>query len=615
MKGKKWVVLFAALVITGLIASACAAPTAQTIETIVTQVVKEEIEVVTTEVVPVIKEVEKIVEVTPVPAAEAAGAKTLRLNMGPGDITTIDPALGQDTSGTQIIDLTTIGLTYQNEETAEVEPGMATEWSISNDGLVYTFKIREGVPWVKYDAPSGQVVKVQDCEGNDRTVTAQDFEYGILRALNPETASDYAYVLSFALAGADAYNTGAVTDTATVGVKAIDPTTLEITFKEPAAYNANIIGLWVAHAQPNWIIEGDDCTEARGERWTETGFFQGYGPYTLKEWIHDASITLVKNPFWPGTDNVSQAKIDEVTWLMLDEVPAFAEYEAGNLDVATVPQSDIQRVKTDPTLSQELKIAPTLCSYYYGFNTTGEFVDDVRVRRALSYAIDRAGLVEFVTQGGQEPAQWFSRPGLSAAPTMASHPDLGAKHDPEKAKAELQSYLDEKGLTPAELDITLMFNTSSGHQKIAEAIQQMWKDTLGIEVKLANQESKVYWDTVTAAESPQVFRMGWCQDYPDANNFIREVFAVGGNVNPNPGGVNWENAEFEALVRQAAQELDPAKRVELYALAEEILNVEDAVIAPIYWYTIVTVTKPHVDRTFSVLGGLERIQKWDITGE
>ncbi len=188
------------------------------------------------------------------------------------------------------------------------------------------------MPWVEYDSTTGAVVTVKDCDGNDRKVTADDFEYGILRTLKPETASDYAYVLSFAIKGAADYNSGTVTDTATVGVKAVDPTTLEVTFNEPAAYNANIIGLWMANAQPKWLIEGDDCTEARGDRWTETGFFQGYGPYTLKEWIHDASITLIKNPFWPGTDAIPAAKIDEITWSMLDDVPAFAEYEAGNLD-------------------------------------------------------------------------------------------------------------------------------------------------------------------------------------------------------------------------------------------------------------------------------------------
>lgn len=598
MMHKRWAMVAAVLVVASLVLTACPAPTPE----VVKEVVKE--------TVVVEKEVVKEVVVTPTPVPK----KVLRLNMGPGDIPTIDPALSTDTSSVQIVELTTVGLTRQNEETTAIEPGMATSWDVSEDGLTYTFHIREGVPWVKYDATQDQVVQVQDCNGNPRIVNAYDFQYGILRTLNPDTASDYAYVLAFAIQGADLYNSGEITDTAQVGVTVVDTYTLQITFKEPAAYNANIAGMWVAHAQPKWLIEGDECTEARGDRWTETGFFQGYGPYTLKEWVHDASITLVKNPFWPGIDSVPQAKIEEITWSMLDEAPAFAEYEAGNLDAAAVPLADIDRVKADPVLSQELKIAPVLCTYYYGFNTKAPVVDDVRVRRALSLAIDRQSLIDNVLKGGQEPAQWFSRPGLAGAPTMETHPDLGVKYNPEEAKKLLDEYLQEKGLTADQLDLTLMFNTASGHQKIAEAIQQMWKDVLGINVKLTNQEWKVYLETIRSPEAtPQIWRLGWCQDYPDANNFVREVFSKGGSANPREGGgVNWENPKFEELVVQAAREQDPAKRVELYAQAEQILVWEDAVIAPIYWYTRVTVTKPYVQRTFSVLGGLEHIEKWDI---
>ncbi len=559
----------------------------------------------------------QVVVVTPEPVEQPAGPKTLRLNMGPGDIPTIDPALSTDTSSVQIVELTTVGLTRQNEVTTALEPGMATSWEVVNneDGTqTVTFKLRDDVYWVKYDGT--EVVQVTDCEGNPRKVTAMDFEYGILRTLAPATASDYAYVLAFAIKGAEAYNAGENEDPESVAVQALDETTLEITFVDQAVYNLNIAGMWVAHAQPKWLIEGDDCTDARGDRWTETGFFQGYGPYTLKEWVHDSYITLVKNPFWVGTDAVPEAKIEEVTWTMLDEAPAFAEYEAGNLDVAGVPLADIDRVKADPTLSAELKIDPVLCTYYYGFNTQAPVVDDVRVRRALSMAVDRASLIANVTKGEQEPAQWFSRPGLAGAPTMQTHPDLGVKYDPEKAKAELQSYLDEKGLTADQLDLTLMFNTSSGHQKIAEAIQQMWKDVLGVNVKLVNQEWKVYLQTIKGADTPQIWRLGWCQDYPDANNFIREVFYPGGSANPKTdgsvGGVSWSNDTFNQLVLDAAKETDPQKRVEMYAQAEQILVYEDAVMIPIYWYTRVTVTKPYVQRTFSVLGGLEHIEKWDI---
>jgi oligopeptide transport system substrate-binding protein len=600
------------LVVASMVVTGCAAPAAQVVETVVTQVVEKEVQVkvVETQVVETIKEIEKLVEVTAVPPS---GPKAITLNMGPGDIPTLDPAQGSDTSSVQVDMMTFGGVTWQDEETNEVMPNMATEWSMSDDGLTYTFKLRDDVPWVKYDTPTGQVAKVQDCEGNDRMVTASDFEYGILRTLNPATASPYAYVLAFAIEGAGDYNSGTTTDTTTVGVKAVDPTTLEIKFNEAAAYNTAIAGMWPAYAQPQWLIEGSDCNDPRGDRWTETGFFQSYGAYTLKEWIHDSSLTIIKNPFWPGNEGLPQAKIEEVTWLMLDEVPAFAEYEAGNLAAAAVPQADIDRVKADPTLSQELKLAPVQCTYYYGFNNKAPVVDDARVRRALSMAIDRQSLIDNVTKGGQEPAQWFSRPGLQAAPTIADYPDLGIKFDVEGAKAELQSYLDEKGLTAEQLDLTLMFNTSSGHQRIAEAIQQMWKENIGVDVKLANQEWAVFLKTIRDPEAtPQIYRLGWCSDYADANNFIREVFVKGGSANPaEGGGVNYDSPAFEELVVKAAQEQDPAKRVELYAEAEELFVDTDAVIAPIYWYTRVTTTKPNIERTFGA-GGQENLTKWDV---
>jgi len=613
MSFKKWYVLLGILLVASMVVTSCAVPTPQTVEKVVTQVVEKQVKVVQTQVVEKqVKVVEtKVVEVTPVPPA---GPKTLYLNMGPGDIPTLDPALTTDTSSVQIVEETTVGLTRMQEETSATEPGMAKSWDVSDDGLTYTFHLRDNVPWVRWDGK--QVAKVQDCDGNDRIVNAHDFEYGILRTLNPATASDYAYVLAFALQGGDEYNSGAITDTTKVGVKAIDDYTLQLTFNEPAAYDATIAGMWVAHAQPQWLIEGDDCTEARGDRWTETGFFQGYGPYVMKEWIHDSSITLVKNPFWPPTDNIPEPKIDVITWSMLDTVPAFAEYEAGNLDSTGVPMADMDRVKADPVLSKELLIAPALCTYYYGFNTQAPVVNDVRVRRALSMAVDRQSLIDNVLKGGQEPAQWFSRPGLAAAPTMKDHPDLGVKYNPEEAKKELDAYLTETGQKAEDLDITLMFNTSSGHQKIAEAIQQMWKTTLGVNVKLANQEWKVYLKTLQSADTPQIWRLGWCADYPDANNFIREVFIKGGSSNPGGGaGINYDNPAFDELLVKAAKESDPAKRLEMYAQAEQTLCYDDAAIIPLYWYTRVNVTKPYVKRTFSASPGQEHIEKWDIVGK
>jgi oligopeptide transport system substrate-binding protein len=606
------------LLVASMVLTACPPPAAPTQITVVETVVVEKTVVTQVEVPGETKIETKEIVVTATPEPKPAGPKVLRYTLGPGDVPTIDPGLATDTSSVQIDMATFVGLTRQNEITSLVEPGMATSWDISEDGLVYTFKLRNDVPWVKWDGE--QVVKVQTCpdaDGNtkDRMVTAQDFQYGMLRTLKPETASDYAYVLAFAIAGSDDFNAGTVTDTTTVGIKALDDTTLEVTFKEAAAYNAAIAGMWPAYAVPSWVIDGDDCTEARGDRWTEPGFFQSFGPFTLKDWVHDSTISIVKNPFWPGADNIPVPKIDEVTMSMLDGTAQLAEYEAGNLDVVIDPPlADMDRIKSDPVLSKEFSVSPSMCTYYYGFNTKAPFVDDARVRRALSMAIDRQSLIDNVTKGGQQPAQWFARPGLAGSPTPESHPDLGIKFDVAKANAELDAYLAEKGLTKDKLDITLMFNTSSGHQKIAEAIQQMWKDNLGVDIKVANQEWKVFLDTIRdPVNTPQIYRLGWCMDYADANNFDREVFAKGGSANPaKGGGVNWLNEDYEKLVVDAARELDPAKRVDLYAQAEEILVNTDAAIAPIYWYTNLDLTKPTVQRTYSVQGQ-EYFEKWDIT--
>lgn len=564
----------------------------------------------------IVESAPQTVVITTVPEAvvPAEEKKSLTFNFGVGDVPTIDPSLGTDTSSIQVAVETFVGLTRLNEVTNAVEPGMATAWRsvVNEDGTeTITFTLRDDVPWVRFNGKT--VEQVLDEEGNVRLVTAHDFYYGILRTLNPETASDYAYVLGMTLVGASAYNNGETDDPTTVGVEVLDDFTIALSFLEPVAYNPAIAGMWITFAEPQWIIE------ERGDKWTEAGFFQGYGPYVLKEWVHDASLTMIKNPFWPGTDNIPVPKIEEITGLMLDQSPAMAEYETGNVDMVSVPLGDIDRVKTDPVLSAEFVIAPHFCTYYYGFNTAADYVNDVRVRRALSMAIDRQALIENVLKGGQEAAQWFSRPGLAGAPTIQTHPDLGVKSDAEAAKTELQSYLDETGLTAADLDLTLMFNTSDGQRIVAEAVQQMWSDTLGVNVKLVNQEWKVYLNTVRSADTPQIYRMSWCLDYPDANNFIREVFAKNGSSNPftdgePSGGVHYQNEYFNQLLLEAASESDPVKRVEMYAEAENILVMEDAVIAPIYWYTRTTLTKPYVTRTFST-GGQEYFEKWDVNME
>lgn len=537
-----------------------------------------------------------------VSGASAQDKKILRTDIGPSDVPTLDPAIATDSSSIQILELTYIGLTAINEESATT-PGIASEWAVTEnaDGTAtYTFTLLQGVPWVRYNAETDAVEELTDADGNVRYVTANDFVYGWLRTLDPATAGEYAYVLAPQVVGGNEFNggSGARED---VAIRAVDDYTLEVTAPQPVAYTTSIYGLWMARPQPQWLIE------EFGEFWIEPANFAAYGPYTIKEWPRGESITVVKNPFWPGTDSVAQAKIDEIIFYVLDETTALARYEAGELDrTDTVSVADIPRIQADPVLSAEYYTGNQTCSYYYGFSVTIAPMDNVHLRRALSYAVDREDIVENVTQGGQLPAPFFTNPGMNAAPLVENFPDLGAYYDPDKAQEELALALEELGLSDAsELPpITLLFNTSSAHQAIAEAIQAMWSDELGVQVELTNQEFATYLDQ---RGTFPVWRAGWCSDYPDTNNFLFDVFHSSSQNNDT----GWLNPDFDALVEQAAQETDTATRIDLYAQAEELLNVTEAAIIPIYFYSANEMTKPYVERTFA-LGGQQYFYNWDI---
>jgi oligopeptide transport system substrate-binding protein len=553
-----------------------------------------------------------------------AEPKILRLSGGASDYGTIDPSLATQSAEIQIAETTSLGVVRQNETTAEIETAMATGYEVSDDGLTYTVHIMEGVPWVHYNPDSGQVEVAKDCSGNDRTVTAQDFAYGIVRTIDPATASDYAYALLPYLAGAADFNDGTNTDPTSVGVKAMDASTIEYTFTAPAVYNLNLLGLWIAHAEPKWLIEGDDCTDAAGDRWTEAEFFQGYGPFTLKEWVHDSNMTLIKNPFWPGNENVPQAKIDEIQIRFLDASPALAEFDAGNLDVAGIPSEEYDRIHTDPAYADMIRPYYTLGTEWYGFNTKLAPTDDQRVRLALSLAIDRDLLVKQVVKGGI-PAQFFTNPGAAGAPKPELYPDGGVKYDPDRAKELLNEYLTEKNLKAENLKLTLMANSTEGNQKTGEAIVGMWKEVLGLNVNFVTQERQVY--LVTRKDGKEnIYRNSWVQDYPDANNFLYDVFGLNAaftavvdwpiNVTSNSEeeykpGSNANFDKFTDLLQQAANEQDAKKRMDIYAQAEQILLVDEAVVAPLYWYSDDYLIRPEIQDTASITG-YDHYEKWDI---
>jgi oligopeptide transport system substrate-binding protein len=601
----KLVVLISLLIAASMVLGACATPTPETVEVVKTVVVTQEVEVAGETVIET-----QIVEVIVTPEPEAAPEEpvTLYWNWGT-EPPTADPSLATDTTSVDMIRNIFVGLTQFDPQTGDVMPYLATEWEIGEDAdgnATWTFKLRDDIAWVTYNPVTGETTQAVDDEGNPRFVNANDVVYGVKRTLDPATGSSYAYVL-YVIKNGVAVNEGEEGVTVDdLGVTALDDYTVQFTLEYPAAYFGAIAGMWVANPLPQWVIEGD-----LGDKWTEAGIINTNGPYVMESWIHGGELNLVKNPLWVNADDV---QIERVQGVMITEAStAFAMYENNELDTTGVPLPEIDRVKADPTLSAEFVNAPDVCTYYYGFTNNKPPFDDARVRAAFVQAIDRQSLIDNVLKGGQIPATTFAPPGIFGAPEQGT---LGLPSDTEAAKASLQSYLDEKGMTLDDFNamgITLMHNTSEGHAQIAAAIQQMWKDNLGVDVKVENQEWAVYLDTLNNTtpleDMPHIWRMGWCADYPDENNWVHEVFNAleGANrLRRNCSDATCSEvtaSEFDELTKAAQTETDPAKRAEMYAQAEQILAGVEVAYAPIYVYTIVQVTKPWLTRNYPLLGG------------
>lgn len=529
--------------------------------------------------------------------------------MGSSDIPTLDPALAEDVPSVQVITELFPSLLRLHEETVEVQNGLAS-YSVSEDGLVYTFNILPNISWVRYNADSGAVEQVTDDSGAPLYVTAQDFAYGMLRTLDPVTAAPYQLVwapwvaggVEFAGSGdASAEDQQALRDA--VGITVVDDWTLEVTVPQVAAPTPLIYAQWFAIAQPQAIIE------EFGDFWIDPENIVTYGPFALKEWVRGdgGSLTMIKNPFWEGTPEIPAPALDEVQFRFLDETVQLTEFEAGNLQVSEAPAASIDRINSDPALSAALHVAPGTCTYYYGFNTLVAPFDDARARRAFSMAIDRQSIVDNVTREGQIPAALFALPSLVAAPTSEAFPDLGIQTDVEAARTLWDEYLADVGATADSFQITIYHNDSALHASVAQAVQQMWAENLGVNAQITTADFATYLDQ---RGNYPVYRAAWCFDYPDAHNFYYDVPFHSDLIEEND--THWANEEFDSLIDQAFLLTDNAERAALYAQADNILVNTDAAIAPIYYYVTNDLTASNVVRTYSNITR-EYYEKWDLT--
>lgn len=477
---------------------------------------------------------------------------------------TIDPQLNSAVDGSKVIRNTFEGL-MREIENGEVENGIAEGYEVSEDGLVYTFHIRDNAKW---------------SDGED--VTAKDFEYAWKRALNPNTAAEYAYQL-FYIKNGEAYNkVEASADD--VGIKVVDNKTIEVTLESAVPYFVSLL------AMPVYYPVRQDIIEENGDKWAlspET--YVSNGPFKMTEWSEKESMTFIKNENYWDADNV---KLETLVFRLIDDqTTTLSAFKNGELDIMEQPPTTEIQSLIDEGVA---KVYPYLGTYFYMVNVSGkglssEAVDalqDVRVRKALSLAIDRNLITEKVSMGGEIPATSYVPEGVKDTQGNTFHKDYSSvTTNIEEAKKLLEEagYPNGQGFPT----ITFTYNTASNNQMIAQAIQDMWKTNLGINVELKNEEWAVFQTTRNNFQY-EVCRHGWIGDYNDPMTFLDMWVTASGQNN-----AGYSNEEYDSLIAQAKSEQDGEKRTELLRKAEDIL-MDNMAIIPIYYYTNIVCANDNV---------------------
>ena len=480
----------------------------------------------------------------------AAAEREIVYNLG-ADPRTIDPVLNNAVDGSNVIYNLFEGLVHIGFDDAP-EAGCAEKWEVSENGMSWTFHLRPGLKW-----------------SDGAPMTAEHFRYGFLRAIDPANASPYAHLGFFIKNGEAFFNGKAKAED--VGLVAVDDVTFRIDLEYQTPLMLDYLSYHIFYPARADVVEKDP----RG--WTanpETALCNG--PFMLSEWKHNSEMILTKNPNYWDADNV---KIDKVRMVMItDSNTALAAFKAGKIDLLDriPPQMTPQLIQ-----SGEAKVAPTLGTSFSVFNVARAPFDNPKVRRAFALAIDRTAMVEKVAMGGQKPAVAFipyGIPGVGADKDFRAEGKafLPERADPEAAKKLLAEagYPDGKGFPK----VAYKYNLSSTNKAIAEALQAMWKQNLGVEVGLANEEWKVFIDT-RMQKNFDIARHAYLVDFFDAGSLL-ELWMTGFPENV----ANYSNAEYDALMKDSLKQMDRSKRMENMHKAEEIL-MRDLPVLPLYFYS------------------------------
>lgn len=479
---------------------------------------------------------------------KAIQEKTLYITAG-SDVTTLDPHLVQSSPDSTVVGAIFEGLVIPDSRTLESRPAIATHWEVDSAGLEYRFYLR------------------RDAQFSDGVaINAHTFVGSIKRALSPNFGAPYTHFLFF-LKGAEAYNKG-TGDFADVGVKALDDYTLVFTLDHPVSYFLSVLQYPIYYPVPLHLLAQMGTPDTRNYRWTKPDVIVSNGAFTLKSIRPNANTIVDKNPRYWDADNVRLDRIvfNSTANIMIDERMFKGGLVHKTFSIPAIKNKDY--IATRPPYFHHGSMYAT---FYLMFNVDRGPLSDVRVRQALGLAIDRKAITESVLRGGQLVAKGLVAPDDTGFTSIAN-----AQYDPEQARKLLREagFEGGKGLPK----MSLLYNISDDREKIATAIQQMWKKNLGISVELKSQEWKVFLDTQDK-ENYDISVRAWRGDYIHSNTFL-EIFTSASENN----GTGWQDAHYDSLIQKAYGETDLAQQLRILEQAEKYL-IDAAPITPIYHFT------------------------------